>query len=368
MSESLPSLPPMAPREMRTRVAVPMPPPKLKPSLIPVDVLQEARRQEAARAQEAVSGAHDIQEPRTAPVPIPSSVADEIEVLGEVEADPEVAIFALSQVPLFKELPTASLEALTRGALQIDVPAGEDLFIENDEAASFYVVIDGALEVLRQKDGRQVALRHVGQGEAFGLFGLFAGQVRTATARAIGDECTVLEIAGEKLQALLEKDDALHARMLDFYRERLIEGFMASRLFSDVIDSIARARLIGRFRHVKLGPDSSLLSPGEVSNCIAVVTHGTLVMEDRARPGQAPQHFEVTQGQFLAITCALSGMPSKLRVFAPEFATVSLLEQKDLNELFRDYPALRTLPARLPNFARKLERDVFCGTTGVAGL
>jgi CRP-like cAMP-binding protein len=357
------NLPPMAPRnaQLRTRVAVPVPPPMLKPSLIPVDVLQDMRREEAVRVAQADAPQFD-HEPRTAPI----AVVDE-PVHGEVKADIEVAIFALSQVPLFRSLPVASLEALADGARQLEVPSGEVLFVEGDEASSFFVVVDGALEVLRHKDGREVAVRHTGKGEAFGLFGLFAGQLRAATTRAIGD-CTVLEISAQKLQALLDHDDALHGRLLAFYRERLVEGFMTSKLFADLVDSIARARLIGRFKHVELQPGTVLLSPGEVSNLILVVTHGRLMLEDRARPGQAPTQFEVTQGQFLSVTAALSGVPGKLRIYADEAVSVSMLSQKDLHELMVDYPALRSMPARLPTFARQLDRAVFCGTTGVPGL
>lgn len=359
-------LPPIVPRQMRTRVAVPMAPPVLKPvepaqlrpSLIPVDVLQDAAR-EALREQtdDSFDG-----EPRTAPIPL----TGDFPILGTVTADLEVAYFALTQVPLFKELPVASIEAMAEGAIQLEVPDGEFLFKEGDEATSFFVVVDGTLELLRRKDGREVALRHAKKGEAFGLFGLFSAQLRAASSRAIGD-CTILEISSEKLQRLLTTDEVLHQRLLSFYRERLVEGFMASRLFGD-IDSIARARLIGRFTHKELEPRQALLSPGEVTNLIAVVTHGRLILEDRSKPGQPPREFEVTQGQFLSITCAISGQPSRLRVLAPEYATLSVLSHKDLNELMRDYPALRSLPARLPNFARALDRDVFCGSTGVPGL
>jgi CRP-like cAMP-binding protein len=303
-------------------------------------------------------------EPQTAPITIN---AGELATLGAVQPDVEVAIFALSQIPLFRSLPTASLEAMAEGARQLEVPAGEVLFTEGEDATSFFVVVDGALEVVRHKDGREVALRHAGKGEAFGLFGLFAGQLRAATTRAIGD-CTVLEISSARLQALLDSDDELHARLLAFYRERLLEGYLSSKLFSEILDTVARGRLIGRFKSVELAEGHVLLSPGEVSNLIAVVTHGRLLLEDRARPGHAPLHFEVTQGQFLAVTCALSGVPSKLRIVAPEFATVSVLAQKDLHELMLDYPALRTLPARLLNCARQLDRGVFCGTTGIPGL
>ena len=38
-------LPPLASREVRSRVAVPVQPPVLKPSLIPFDVMQEMERE-----------------------------------------------------------------------------------------------------------------------------------------------------------------------------------------------------------------------------------------------------------------------------------------------------------------------------------
>jgi hypothetical protein len=335
-----------------------MPPPVLRPSLIPQDVLQDVKREAQARPEELV----DVDIIRTAPVPL----GDAAPVLGRVKADLEVALFALSQVGLFKDLPTSSLEALARGAVQIEVPDGELLFSEGDDAVSFFVVVDGTLELQRVKDGREVRLRHVARGEAFGLFGLFSAQLRAASVRAIGD-ATVLEISGERLQALLQTDDLLHERLLTFYRERLVEGFMASKLFED-IDSIARARLIGRFVHQEIDAGKTLLNPGEVANLIAVVTHGSVVLEERARAGQPPRHFEVTQGHFLAVTCAMSGLPSKVRLFAPDFATVSMLSHKDLHELMRDYPALRNLPARLPAVAKQIDRDVSCGSTGIPGL
>ena len=268
--------------------------------------------------------------------------------------------------PLFRDLPAKSLEAMAQGAIQLEVPDGELLFAEGDEATSFFVVVDGTLELLRHKDGREVALRHTSRGEAFGLFGLFSAQLRAASARAIGD-CTILELSAEQLQALLIDDEVLHQRLLGFYRERLVEGFMSGKLFTD-IDSIARARLIGRFKNHELERGTALVTPGEVTNLLAVVTHGRLMIEDRARAGQEPKLYEVTQGQFLAVTGAMTGSPARLRVFAPEYACLSMLSQRDLTELLRDYPALRALPSRLPRFARALDSGTFCGSTGVPGL
>jgi CRP-like cAMP-binding protein len=360
---------PLPERASRARVAVPVvaTPPVLKPSLIPFDVIQDYERELAIAEREAAEAA------KRAAVAAPLKNAAEAESVESIAyvtqgpADPEVAMLALSQVPQFQTLPRPSLLAMATASWQEDVPAGEFLFLEGDRADSFFVVVDGTLEILRQRDGREVALRHIGRGEAIGLFGLFSGQLRAASARAIGD-AVVLEVPCSELKTLIDRDDELHNNLLRFYRERILEGFVgASRLFADV-DSIARARIIGRFLHRNLSKGETLIQPGEVANAVLVVTHGSLLIEERARPGSSPRQFEVGEGQFLALTGAMSGLPSRMRVYAEAEASVVMLGHRELAELMRDYPALRGLPTRLPSLTRQLDRDVFCGHTGVPGL
>lgn len=364
MNHSLPE------RAVRARVAVPVvaKPPVLKPSLIPFDVIQDYEREVAIAEREAA----DALKRAAVAAPLQKATeetasAEAVAYVTQGPADPEVAVLALSQVPQFETLPRPSLMAMATASWQEDVPAGEFLFLEGDQANSFFVVVDGTLEILRQRDGREVALRHIGRGEAIGLFGLFSGQLRAASARAIGD-AVVLEVPCSELKLLLDRDDELHNNLLRFYRERILEGFVgASRLFADV-DSIARARIIGRFLHRNLAKGETLIQPGEVANAVMVVTHGALLIEERARAGHSPKQFEVGEGQFLAMTGAMSGLPSRMRVYAESEASVVMLGHKELAELMRDYPALRGLPTRLPQLTRQLDRDVFCGHTGVPGM
>jgi CRP-like cAMP-binding protein len=361
----------LPPRSSRPRIAVPIAPPVLHPSLIPFDVLQayerevESTQRTADQDEDRVMGAdelgvEDVHEGNT-------TGNSDIGYVAESPADPNVAIQALSQVTQFKGLPHASLAALAEGAMQCDISEGEYLFVEGDEADSFFVVAEGTLEILRRKDGREVALRHLSDGEAIGLFGLFSGQQRAACARAIG-HAVVLRIPAGKLQSVIEQDSRLHDRMVGFYQERILEGFLgSSRLFADV-DSIARARMIGKFVEKQFKPGATVMNPGELCNLIGVVTHGALVLEDRAKLGEEARQFEVTQGQFIAVTSAMSGHPGRLRIYAGETTSVVMLGHKEMTELVRDYPALKNLPRVLPAHARLLDRDVFCGHTGVPGL
>lgn len=351
---------------------MPIAPPVLLPSLIPFDVLQAYEREvestdrrELELDDDRVRGADEL---GVEDVDETDNTGNSgVGFIAESPADPAVAIEALAQVDQFKGLPQRSLEALAEGAMQCDVCEGEYLFVEGDAADSFFVVAEGTLEILRRKDSREVALRHLSHGEAIGLFGLFSGQQRAACARAIGP-AVVLQIPAARLQAVIEQDAALHDRMVGFYQERLLEGFLgSSRLFAEV-DSIARARMIGRFVEKHYKPGETVMNPGELCSLIGVVTHGALVLEDRAKLGSEARQFEVTQGQFIAVTSAMSGHPGRLRIYAGETTSVVMLGHKEMTELVRDYPALKNLPRVLPAHARMLDRDVFCGHTGVPGL
>jgi cAMP-dependent protein kinase regulator len=347
--------------------------PRSMSSLIPNDVLEEYEREVLSYEREAAEAARLLAQPQaTQPAHALEEVAEEasVESVGAVTEEPADVAFAaqaLSRVTLFEGLELASLETLVSGVKQLDFPAGEYLFSEGDHAASFFVIVEGTVEILKNRDSREVALRHMTVGEPVGLFGLFSGAQRAACARAIGD-VRALEIPSERLQALLDQDDALHGRLLRFYRERLMEGFLGStRIFSEV-DSIARARVIGRFKARDLAAGESLVQPGEVTNVIAVVTHGELVLAEKARAGMGQRKLTVGQGEFVAMTGALSGIPSRMRLGADSPVSLMVLEQKELFELLRDYPALRNLPARLGKHAQQLDRDVYSGHTGIPGL
>ncbi len=367
MPDASPQLPP---RASRPRVAVPIAPPVLTPSLIPFDVMQAYEKESAAKDERAAADEGSDVIHMAEDSAIEEILSQENSGVGFVAmspAEPEQAIEALYLVDQFKGLPHASIEALAHGALQCEITEGEYLFVEGDAADSFYVVAQGTLEILRRKDGREVALRHLSEGEAIGLFGLFSGQQRAACARAIG-HAVVLQIPATALQTVIESDAALHDRMVGFYQERILEGFLgSSRLFGE-IDAIARARMIGKFVEKQFKPGETVMHPGELCNLIGVVTHGALVLEERGSAGQEAKQFEVTQGQFVAVTSAMSAHPVRLRIYAGETTTVVMLGHKEMTELLRDYPALRNMPRLLPAHARLLDRDVFCGHTGVPGL
>jgi CRP-like cAMP-binding protein len=326
-----------------------------KSNLIPLDVwlaYQRERGQADGPATEA--GVLEI------------GVAD-LSRLEGAGASIEVMRAALSPMGLSEDVSDDSLQALSRRSRQAMVPAGEYLFRENEPAASFYVVLEGTVEVLRSREDTQVALRHLKRGDSTGLFGLFSGERRAASARAIGD-VGVLEVPFPAFNDFFAQVAALRPRMLRYYQERLLEGFFAfSTLFQDV-ESIARGRLMSRFATRKLVAGDTWIQPGEVTHQIAVILSGSLMIEDRSRPGANSKLYQAFPGEFVALTHALSGLPGRMRVYSPEESYLAWLPHKDLAELLRDHPPLRSLATRLPNHARTLQKDFYVGHTGIPGL
>jgi CRP-like cAMP-binding protein len=69
----------------------------------------------------------------------------------------------LASIPLFADLGPAALDALARHAVERHARRGEALFRAGDAAAGIYVVLDGAVRVVRDDGHRRVVL-HVERG------------------------------------------------------------------------------------------------------------------------------------------------------------------------------------------------------------
>ena len=94
----------------------------------------------------------------------------------------------LAQVPLFTELGPGELKRLSRIVKPRDYPAGEAILEEGDEAAAFFVVSSGRVQVVKDLSGpKETVLATLGPGEFFGETALLDGYPRTASVRALED-------------------------------------------------------------------------------------------------------------------------------------------------------------------------------------
>jgi CRP-like cAMP-binding protein len=100
----------------------------------------------------------------------------------------------LEKVTIFSGLDRRHLKQLSKLMVPRAFKTGDVIIKEKDQAAGFFVITSGKVEVVRGADGdKPEVLNTLGQGDFFGEMALFEGFPRSATVRCLEDtECLAL--------------------------------------------------------------------------------------------------------------------------------------------------------------------------------
>jgi CRP-like cAMP-binding protein len=115
------------------------------------------------------------------------------------------AVPFLARVPLLEGIPEPELEELARVMRRRDLPAGEVLWRQGQEAVAMVVVVEGEVAVSLHLPGdRTVEVARVGRGEVLGEVPLVDGGHHTATARVV-ERAAVLSLSRADFAALVSR-------------------------------------------------------------------------------------------------------------------------------------------------------------------
>lgn len=111
---------------------------------------------------------------------------------------------------------------MSEGALGRRYEDGEVIVRQGDEGDCMFVVQEGEVEVMAEKEGRQVRLAVRKQGDFFGEMALFEKEVRMATVRALGP-ATVLTVDRKNFVQRIHQDPSIAFRMARGMSKRIRE-------------------------------------------------------------------------------------------------------------------------------------------------
>ncbi|MGQ9370725.1 Crp/Fnr family transcriptional regulator [Azospirillum sp. ST 5-10] len=123
--------------------------------------------------------------------------------------------------PLFQRLPDRALAALVGTAQVRAVPRGTTLFVQDETADRFYVLLQGWVKLYRlTRDGAEAVVNVVAAGETFAEAAMFASGRFPVCAEAVVDS-RVLTLTAEGFARCLREDDQIAFAMLGSLSLRL---------------------------------------------------------------------------------------------------------------------------------------------------
>jgi CRP/FNR family cyclic AMP-dependent transcriptional regulator len=99
---------------------------------------------------------------------------------------------------------------------------GEDIVCQGEVGDCMYVIQTGQAEAIQGKEGKEVRLAVLGEGDVFGEMALFERMPRSATVRALGD-VRVLTIDKKTFLRQVHEDPSLAFRILQKMSYRIRE-------------------------------------------------------------------------------------------------------------------------------------------------
>jgi CRP-like cAMP-binding protein len=123
----------------------------------------------------------------------------------------------LRSIELFESLPRGSREVIAQHADQIDVPEGTELVRQGEFAYEFFVIEEGAADVMR--DGERIA--ELGPGDFLGEMGIVGQAVRNATV-VTTSPAKVIVMTAQAFRSMSRTNPDIAARIQAAVEERCL--------------------------------------------------------------------------------------------------------------------------------------------------
>ena len=141
----------------------------------------------------------------------------------------------ISRYSFFADLDLKQLDALASVAEGITAETGEYIFHGGDELHYFYIVVDGAVGIVLEKDNKpDSVISAVGPGHVFAWSALVPPHLATASAKAL-TPCWLAAFDRKKLLLEFQKDCKFGYRMMEkivqISRDRLLDARIESLVF-----------------------------------------------------------------------------------------------------------------------------------------
>ena len=126
----------------------------------------------------------------------------------------------LKRVSWFEDLDKSSLEAIANAAVEQNYQPGQYIMRQGDTGVGAFIIRSGKVEVLQERDGKEVTLATLGPGDVVGEMALLDEFPRSASVRAT-EPVTALGIQRWHFRGILQSHPQLAVALLPILSRRI---------------------------------------------------------------------------------------------------------------------------------------------------
>ncbi|MEW5848236.1 MAG: cyclic nucleotide-binding domain-containing protein [Myxococcota bacterium] len=253
------------------------------------------------------------------------------------------AVARLPSIPLFSDLGRAAFLALAARTRLHQFAAGHTILTEGAPGSSMFVVVRGAVTVLRRfvDEPEPHVVARLGEGAVFGEMALLTGAPRVATVTA-AEECELLELTREQMAEVTLHHPGV-ARVLEkFCRQRVVANLIAGSPVFKPLGTEARDALVSAFKTRDEPAGTVLLHQGRAGHGIFILMDGHCLVHHQSAGGRQ-QVAELKQGDIFGEISVVFDIPITATVTTKTACKLLYLDRGACERLVLTQPRVREL-------------------------
>ena len=258
-------------------------------------------------------------------------------------APPAPELEELPYIPLFSDLDRESfIELLNRVPIH-NFEADEMVVQEGHKGDSFFVVVSGEVQVIKQED---INLATLGPGTFFGEMALLATRPRRASVKTT-QPSEILEVPKRELDHLTNRFPHIMEVLQRFTEQRLLHNLMLTSPLFTPFSQDDRNDLVGRFVSQSYNEGQEIIRQGQEGEGLYLIISGSAQVIGETDSGDEQLLSELKEGDIFGEIAMLTRSKATATVRAAQPSRILCLPKETFNELIMTHPQILILISEL---------------------
>jgi cAMP-dependent protein kinase regulator len=253
------------------------------------------------------------------------------------------------RIPIFSEIEEHELKDILKIARAITLPQDKTIIKDGSKGDSIYFIISGIVSVSKKdKDGKDIMLDTLSDGDFFGEFGFFTGGKRQATVMS-ASSVELYEFTKQEMESVAQKHPNVSKVLVEFYKKRVLNNIIAMTPVFSELDNTQREDIINRFELMVVEAGKVVVKEGDTGDSMYIVKDGLLRVSTVDKKGREVILAELGEGDIFGEVALITGKPRTATVKTLKQSRLMKLKKEDFQELVEQYESVKNMVMKTIN-------------------